>query len=60
MARCNTGELGACLRPRLRGIERVSSRGIRIEGGRVGGGCRDECWVDGVRTERTGEGVAVV
>ena len=52
MAGCDTGELGAHLGPRLLGIERVSSWGIRVEGGRVGGGCsRDECRVDGVRTE---------
>lgn len=54
------GELGVCLRPRLRGIERESLRGIGVKEGRVEGGCRDECRVDNVRTERIGEGVAVV
>ena len=56
----NVGGLGACLRPRLRGIGRVSSRGIGVEKRCVEGGCRNECRVDGVRTERIGEGVAVV
>ena len=54
-ARYNSGGLGVCLRSRLREIERVSSWGTRVEGG-----CRDECRVDGVRTERIGESVAVV
>ena len=61
----NVSGLGVWLRARLRGMERVSLRGIGFEddwvgGIRIEGGCRDECRVDGVRTDRIGEGVAVV
>lgn len=64
-AGCNVGGLGVCLRARLRGTERVSSRGIGFEGGRVEdvrteGGCRDVCRVDDVCTEGIGEAVAMV
>ena len=62
---CNVGGLGVCLRVRLRGTERVSSRGIGFEGGRVEdvrieGGCRDVCRVDDVCTEGIGEDVAMI
>ena len=47
-------------RARLDGMGQLPLRGIGVEDGCVGGGCRDECRVDGVRTNIAGEGMAVV
>jgi len=59
----NVDGLEVYLRARLDGTDRAPSWGIgvdRVEDGRVEGGCRDECRVEGVPTKRGGEGVAVV
>lgn len=60
----NLGWIGGCSRTRLEGIEGVLWREMGVKNVGIGDGCVDDGWgdewrVDGVLTEKLGEGVAV-